>query len=113
MSRRFPSDDVCQTGRIHTRSECHFYPVDAKSSCPLLERVSKTRRPSPQALLAAQLVRMRRRKGLTQEQVAHEAGLSRSYVGDIERRKRNITLKTLEKLAAALEVECSQLLDRL
>lgn len=56
---------------------------------------------------------MRRRKGLTQEQVAHEAGLSRSYVGDIERRKRNITLKTLEKLAAALEVECSQLLDRL
>jgi len=36
--------------------------------------------------------------------------MSRSYVTDIEGRKRNITLKTLDKLAIALGVSCAELL---
>lgn len=67
---------------------------------------------APLALLARQLVRARRAAGWTQEQLASEAGLSRSYIGDIERQERNITLRTLEKIALALDVECSELLER-
>jgi len=63
-------------------------------------------------LLARQVVRLRRVVGWTQEELASAAGLSRSYIGDIERQKRNITLKTLEKIAQALNVECSDLLRR-
>jgi transcriptional regulator with XRE-family HTH domain len=69
------------------------------------------RRPSPEALLSRQVVRLRREADWTQEELAHEAGLSRSYVTDIEGRKRNITIKTLDKIAAALGVSCSELLS--
>ncbi|WP_349257190.1 helix-turn-helix transcriptional regulator [Vitreimonas sp.] len=67
-------------------------------------------RTSSIALLSRQVVRLRRRTGWTQEELAHQAGMSRSYVTDIEGRKRNITLKTLDKLAIALGVSCAELL---
>lgn len=68
------------------------------------------RRPSPKRLLSRQVLRLRTRKGWTQEALAHQAGLSRTYVTDIEGEKRNVTLSTLEKLASALDVSCSDLL---
>ena len=41
--------------------------------------------------------------GLSQEELAWRAGLNRTYVTDVERGSRNLSLSTLEKLAAALE----------
>ncbi|MBL8552266.1 MAG: helix-turn-helix transcriptional regulator [Hyphomonadaceae bacterium] len=60
--------------------------------------------------MSRQLIRLRRKAKLTQEALAHEAGLSRTYVTDIEGEKRNVRLSTLEKLAAALDVPIGQLL---
>jgi len=46
----------------------------------------------------------RGRLGLSQEELAERAGLHRTYVCDIERGARNVSLKSIEKLAKALEI---------
>ena len=52
----------------------------------------------------------RRKRGLTQEQLAFEAGLHRAYIGQIERGEKNIGLQNLEKIAMALGIELSELI---
>ena len=47
----------------------------------------------------------RKRRGLSQEQLALEADMKRSYVSDMERGTRNPSVKAIERLAAALGVE--------
>ena len=44
----------------------------------------------------------REKTGLSQEALAHRAGLDRTYVSGIERGRRNPTLRTAQKLADAL-----------
>lgn len=62
------------------------------------------------ALVAANLVALRRSKGWSQETLAFEAGLHRTFVAHVERQARNIALDNLERLATALGVEVYQLL---
>jgi transcriptional regulator with XRE-family HTH domain len=52
----------------------------------------------------------RRRKGLSQEELALDAGMKRSYVSDLERGTRNPSIKALARLAAALGVEPASLI---
>lgn len=54
---------------------------------------------------------IRERKGLTQEKLAELAGLHRAYIGQIERGEKNIGLKNLEKIANALRLPISSLLE--
>lgn len=54
---------------------------------------------------------IRKKKGLSQEQLAYKANLHRTYIGMIERAEKNITLINIEKIANALEVEISELLE--
>lgn len=61
--------------------------------------------------LGAKVRPLRNERGLTQEQVALETGLHLSFVSDIERGKRNISIETLLKLAQALHVTPALLLD--
>ena len=61
--------------------------------------------------LAANLRRLRQSKGWSQEAFAHEAGLHRTYVSDLERGARNPTITVVDKLAEALEVPVGALLD--
>lgn len=60
-------------------------------------------------LLSANLLRLRAERGWTQEDLAYEAGLHRTFVGHVERKGRNPSLETVESLAAALEVTMSEL----
>jgi transcriptional regulator with XRE-family HTH domain len=46
--------------------------------------------------------RAREARGWSQEHFAHEAGIHRTYVSDIERGARNPTITVVEKLAKAL-----------
>lgn len=48
-------------------------------------------------------------KGLSQERLALEAGIDRSYIGRIERGEENVTVSTLEAAALILEVHVSKL----
>jgi len=55
-------------------------------------------------------VRQRRNDlGLTQEDLAHRAGLHWTFIGQVERGRRNITLHNILKLAAALEIDAGDL----
>ncbi len=49
-----------------------------------------------------QIKRIRRIKGLTQAEVAHRVGISQKFVGLFERGERNLSFKTLNKIAAVL-----------
>lgn len=49
--------------------------------------------------------------GLSQEEVAFRAGLKRSYLSDLERGTRNPTVRALGRIAQALEVAPSRLLQ--
>jgi len=60
--------------------------------------------------LAANLRRYRANLKLSQDALAFEAGLHRTFVGAVERSERNISLDNIEKLALALNVEPFELL---
>jgi CheY-like chemotaxis protein/DNA-binding Xre family transcriptional regulator len=49
---------------------------------------------------------------LSQEELADRAGLHRTYVSDVERGSRNISLDTIERLAGALRISVSTLFKR-
>lgn len=53
---------------------------------------------------------LRDERGLTQEKLAELAGLERTYISQAEQGRRNTTVLTLQKLAAALDVEVTELL---
>lgn len=57
--------------------------------------------------------RLREEKGWSQEAYAHEAGIHRTYVSDIERGARNPTITVVEKLAKPLGVDAGVLLQPL
>lgn len=54
--------------------------------------------------------RIRREKHLTQEMLSEMTNLSQQYLSDMERGKRNPTVKTIQKIADALEVPFLELL---
>ena len=59
-------------------------------------------------------VRERRAElGLSQEELASRAGVHRTYIGMIERAEKNITLKNINKIATALNMELSDMFNRL
>lgn len=55
--------------------------------------------------------RMRQERQLSQEALADNAGIHRNYLGGIERQERNVGLDNLEKIAKALGISVSQLLE--
>ncbi|MNE72470.1 anaerobic benzoate catabolism transcriptional regulator [compost metagenome] len=54
---------------------------------------------------------LRKRKGISQEELAYKSELHRTYIGMIERAEKNITLLNIEKIAKALEIDIKQLFD--
>jgi CheY-like chemotaxis protein len=52
---------------------------------------------------------LRNRLGISQEELAGRAGLHRTYISDIERGARNISLESIERLAAALQTSIPHL----
>lgn len=61
--------------------------------------------------IAGKIRSIRKEKGISQEELAFKAGLNRAYVGYIERDERKPSVDTLSKLAKALKVKLSDLLD--
>ena len=67
---------------------------------------------SEESLAFGRMVRLYRGKaGYSQEELANRAGIHRTYIGGIERGERNPTLAMVHRLAGALGIPPSQLLE--
>ena len=62
------------------------------------------------ALFGKKLAEIRAEKGISQDKLALKCGVARSFIGDVERGKRNLTLKNIIKLSVGLKVLTSDLL---
>ena len=62
-------------------------------------------------ILGKNVRRLRQQKGLTQEELAFEAEIDLTYVGGIERGKRNPSLIVMARIADALSVPLQKLLS--
>jgi transcriptional regulator with XRE-family HTH domain len=68
---------------------------------------------SPQhAALGSAIRELRRASGISQEVLAASCGLHRTYIGGIERGERNVSFANLLRIADALDVRPSRLLER-
>ncbi|PRY06113.1 helix-turn-helix protein [Paraburkholderia sp. BL25I1N1] len=65
----------------------------------------------PLTLFGKRLVELRKARGWSQERLALESGLARSYVGGIERGQRNIALYNICVLADTLGISPASMLD--
>lgn len=65
---------------------------------------------SSREVLAVNVIRLRAQHGWSQEALAFECGLHRTFVAHVERKVRNISLDNIERLANAFDVETFELL---
>jgi transcriptional regulator with XRE-family HTH domain len=65
----------------------------------------------PLVAFARRLRSIRLERGLSQEQLAALAGLDRTYVSSCETGRRNATIRTIDRLSAALEVDPAALVS--
>jgi transcriptional regulator with XRE-family HTH domain len=63
------------------------------------------------AILGRNVRRLRLQKGLTQEELAFEADIDLTYMGGIERGRRNPSLLVMARIAEALSVPLTKLLN--
>jgi transcriptional regulator with XRE-family HTH domain len=63
-------------------------------------------------VFARNLRKARHHKGLSQEALAHEAEVDRTYISALERCVYGATIDMVDKLARVLSVEASTLLER-
>jgi transcriptional regulator with XRE-family HTH domain len=67
----------------------------------------------PERAFGDALRELRKEKGISQEQLALNGGVDRTYVSLIERGVQSPTLRTLFKLATVLEVKPSEIIQRM
>jgi transcriptional regulator with XRE-family HTH domain len=63
------------------------------------------------ANLGIHVRKLREKKNMSQQDLANDSGIPKSQVARIERAKVNTTVKTLIKIANALQIEPKELLD--
>lgn len=61
-------------------------------------------------ILATNMRRLRAERGLSQEALAHAAGLNRTYLSAVERAERNVSIDNIGRIAKGLRVEAWTLL---
>ena len=65
----------------------------------------------PRSRFGKRLAQLRRDRGCSQEQLAADSGLARSYLSGVERGQRNIGLINICRLADTLGVRPAELMD--
>lgn len=63
--------------------------------------------------LGDRIRKLRKKHGWTQVEFAERVGIDRSFLADVERGKRNVSILNLELIARGLEVSLPQLFSRL
>lgn len=111
------SKDVVQLGRTWLakvacgrQADCYLKSVALKATDEHRFGVKRTHPDELRDVLAKNLRLARSRLGISQEDLALMSGVHRSYLSDIERSQRNISIDNLSRLAKALEVDAWELL---
>jgi transcriptional regulator with XRE-family HTH domain len=65
---------------------------------------------NPKRAFGEAVRRLRTSQSISQEKLAELAGIHRTYIGDVERGKRNIALLNMVKIAGALGLHLSELI---
>lgn len=60
-------------------------------------------------ILARNIRHLRQERGMTQEDLSFETGISRTYLSDVELGKRNVAVDNIERIARALRVRVEEL----
>lgn len=63
------------------------------------------------AIFGRNVQRARKTAGLTQEALAVDAKMAKSYLSDVERGRRNPTIEVVSRIALALDIEAAALMD--
>ena len=63
--------------------------------------------------LGDRIMKLRKKRGWTQVVMAEKIGLDRSFLADVERGKRNVSILNLDLIAKGLKVSLSRLLSGL
>jgi transcriptional regulator with XRE-family HTH domain len=61
--------------------------------------------------IGKKIFEFRKQKNLSQEKLANEAGVDRTYIPKVEKGQINITINSLEKIAKALNIEIKEFFD--
>lgn len=67
--------------------------------------------PTPRQIFGLNLRRARRLKDVSQEELAFRSNLSRTYVSEVERGVRNVSIDNMGQLAEALGIPLKELVD--
>jgi XRE family transcriptional regulator, regulator of sulfur utilization len=70
----------------------------------------RTQKQTPQAIVGANVKRIRKDKAITQEELAEAADMLPSYLSAVENGMKNVTVVTIDRLARALDVPMAELL---
>ena len=70
----------------------------------------KIKATSTRKKLGKKIQKLRKKQGLSQEELGFRADLHRTYIGSIERGKQNVSVDNIHKLAKALKVSPKELL---
>lgn len=74
--------------------------------------MTETKKPtSDRVVFGKNLKRARLIRGLSQDALGYEAGLSRTFVSDVERAERNLSIDSMSRLASALSIPLRDLVD--
>lgn len=63
--------------------------------------------------LGERIRRLRKERGLSQEQLGEKSGLHTNYIGQIERGEKNLTIESLQKVAIGLDIPIGQLFQNI
>jgi len=75
-----------------------------------MARKKKTTKKTARLLFAQRMKERRLKLDMSQEDLAAESGLHRTYIGSVERGERNIAVDNMEKIADALSCSIVDLL---
>jgi transcriptional regulator with XRE-family HTH domain len=67
--------------------------------------VKRTHKGALRDTLAKNMRLLRAERGLSQEALAHECGINRTYLSSVERSERNVSIDNISRIAEALGVE--------
>ena len=91
-----------------------YYKIIVGDNMDLLDKYNNNDNLDPMILneLVGQRIRdLRLELNLSQEGFAEKVGLHRTYIGQIEREEKNITLKNIHKICYALKIDPKELFD--